>query len=145
VAVRIQQRGQVLNKRGEFTICKLTRMDLAVEWERKCCKHAWFKREGLEVDEEDGMACKVKEKRKRQEEVGSKRRKREEGAIVWGETVCECDKERNAFLQDQTGVREGTKQTQGVDGQGGDQGGCVGGSGGGNCVGLCQGWGGVKV
>jgi hypothetical protein len=52
-AVRIQQRGQVLNKRGEFNRCKLTRMD--VEWERKCWEKAWSKRDGLEVDEEDGM------------------------------------------------------------------------------------------
>jgi hypothetical protein len=28
------------------------------------------------------------------------------------EDVCERDQERRAFLQDQTGVREGTKQTQ---------------------------------
>jgi hypothetical protein len=46
-AVRIQQRGQVLNKRGEFNRCKLTRMDVDVEWEKKCWEQAWSKRAGL--------------------------------------------------------------------------------------------------
>jgi hypothetical protein len=36
----------------------------------------------IEFDEEDGLASKVKERRKRQEEGGSKMRKREEGAVV---------------------------------------------------------------
>ena len=33
-AVRIQQRGSVLNKRGEFNRCKLTRMDVDVMLEQ---------------------------------------------------------------------------------------------------------------
>ena len=38
--VRIQQRGSVLKKRGEFNRCKLTRMDVYVMLERKCWDQA---------------------------------------------------------------------------------------------------------
>jgi hypothetical protein len=52
-------------------------------------------------------------KRMRVEEGASmKRRKREEGSAVSGESVCSKDQERRAFLQKQMGVREGTVQTQ---------------------------------
>ena len=112
-AVRIQQRGSVLNKRGEFNRCKLTRMDVDVMWEQKCWDQAWAKREDLERDEEADLTSRAKEKRMRAEEGASmKRRKREEGSAVWGESVCSKDQERRAFLENQTGVREGTVQTQ---------------------------------
>ena len=51
-----------------------------------------------------------KEKRKRQEEGASKRRKRE-----YGGRVCAKDQKRRAFLQDLTGVREGTDPDQTFD------------------------------
>jgi hypothetical protein len=41
-----------------------------------------------------------------------KKMKREEGSAVWGESVRSKDQERRAFRQNQTGVREGTVQTQ---------------------------------
>ena len=112
-AMRIQQRGSVLNKRGEFNRCKLTRMDVDVMWEQKCWDQAWAKRGDLERDEEADLTSRAKEKRRRVEEGASmKKMKREEGSSVWGESVCSKDQERRAFLQNQTGVREGTVQTQ---------------------------------
>ena len=49
-AVWIQQRGSILNKRGEFNRCKLTRMNVDVMWEQKCWDQAWAKRRDLERD-----------------------------------------------------------------------------------------------
>ena len=47
----------------------------------------------------------AKEKRRRVEEGASKkRRKRENGAAVWGESMCSKDQDRRAFLQDLTGT-----------------------------------------
>ena len=59
-----------------FFLQNLTRLDVDVEGEKKCWEQAWSKRGGLELDEEDGLASKVNERRTRQEEGGSKRRKR---------------------------------------------------------------------
>jgi hypothetical protein len=67
----------------------------------------------LERDEEADLTNRAKEKRMRAKEGASmKRRKRKEGSAVWGESVCSKDQERRAFLQNQTGVREGTVQTK---------------------------------
>jgi hypothetical protein len=77
---RIQQRWSVLNKRGEFNQCKLTRMDVIVMWEQK--------RGDLERDEEPDLTSRAKEKRRRVEEgAGMKRRNREEITSVWGESM----------------------------------------------------------
>jgi hypothetical protein len=43
--VWIQQRGSVLNKRGEFHRCKLTRIDVDVTWEKKCWDQAGLREE----------------------------------------------------------------------------------------------------
>ena len=100
----------VLNKRGEFNRGKLTWMDVNVMWEKKCWDQAWTQRGDLERDEEADLTSRAKEKRMRVEEGASmKRRKREEGTAVWGESVCIKDQERGAFQQDQKGVREGTE------------------------------------
>ena len=74
-AVRIQQRRSVLNQRGEFNQCKITRMDVDVMWEQKCWDQAWVKRGDLERDEEANLTSRAKEKRRSVEEgVSMKRR-----------------------------------------------------------------------
>jgi hypothetical protein len=45
-AVRIQQRGSVLNKRGEFNRFKLTKMDLDM-WDKQCWDHSMAQRRGM--------------------------------------------------------------------------------------------------
>ena len=78
-------------------------MDVNVMWEQKCWDHTWAKRGDLERKEEADLASRAKEKRRRVEEGASmKRRKREEGTAVWGESVCSKEQERRAFLQNQT-------------------------------------------
>jgi hypothetical protein len=60
----------MLNKRGEFNRCKLTRMDVYVMWEQKCWDQAWAKRGDLERDVEADLNSRAKEKRMRVEEEG---------------------------------------------------------------------------
>ena len=58
----------------------------------------------MERDEEADLTSRGKEKRRRVEEGASlKRRKREEGTAVWGESVCSKDQESRAFSQKRTG------------------------------------------
>ena len=40
-AVRIQLRGNVLNKKGTYNRCKLTRMVVDEEWDKKVWEEAW--------------------------------------------------------------------------------------------------------
>ena len=40
-AVRIQMRGNVLNKQGMYNRCKLTRLVVDEEWEQKVWKDSW--------------------------------------------------------------------------------------------------------
>jgi hypothetical protein len=96
-SVWIQQRGSVLNKRGEFKRCKLIQMDVNVMWEQKCWDQAWAKTGDLEREEEADLTSRAKEKRRRVKEGASmKRRKREECSAVLGESVCSKDQERRA-------------------------------------------------
>ena len=39
--VRIEMRGNVLNKKGMFNRCKLTRMVVDTEWDQKVWEEAW--------------------------------------------------------------------------------------------------------
>ena len=48
-AVRIQLRGTVLNRKGTYNRCKLTKLVVDEEWERKTWNEAWQKRD-TEVD-----------------------------------------------------------------------------------------------
>ena len=43
-AIRIQMRGTVLNKRGMYNRCKLTRLVVDSEWEERMWKEAWMPR-----------------------------------------------------------------------------------------------------
>ena len=90
-----------LNKSGELNRCKLIRMDVDVLWEKKCWDQAWTSRGVLERDEEADLSNKTQEKRRRVEEgVSKKRRKREEGSAVCGESVSSRDQQRRPFLQE---------------------------------------------
>ena len=109
-AVRIQMRGTVLNKKGTFNRCKLTRLVVDTEWEDKVWKESWAPREqppskeseerGYEEWEgEESLAVVTKVKRPRAENGNSKRMKLagEEG-VAWGEEVPVGIVARDAFL-----------------------------------------------
>ena len=64
-AVRIQARVSVLNKRGEYNRCHLTRMVVDVAWEREKWEEAWEVRDVcVEGGEEDAVTV-VRNKRSR--------------------------------------------------------------------------------
>jgi hypothetical protein len=51
-AVRIQMRGNVLNKKGLYNRCKLTRLVVDEEWDQKVWQESWQPRGLATVDEE---------------------------------------------------------------------------------------------
>ena len=63
-AVRIQLKGNVLNKKGTFNRCKLTRMVVDEEWEKKVWEEAWEPREERE-EVGDTLLAPSKSKRRR--------------------------------------------------------------------------------
>ena len=87
-AVRIQARGSVLNKRGEYNRCHLTRMVVDVAWEREKWKEAWEVRDVcLKGGEEDAVTVVRNRSRKGASKAGgpSKVSKVEGGwGQVWG-------------------------------------------------------------
>ena len=66
-AVRIQMRGLVLNRKGTFNRCKLTRLVVDTEWEDKVWKESWAQREDPtgEWEDEEHLSTLPKEKRAR--------------------------------------------------------------------------------
>jgi hypothetical protein len=72
-AVRIEMRGNVLNKKGMFNRGKLTRMVIDTKWDQKVWEEAWEPRAEEVVTEETG-----KTKRGSKEGGAAKRAKREE-------------------------------------------------------------------
>ena len=98
-AVRIEMRGNVLNKKGMFNRCKLTRMVVDTEWDKEVWEAAWQARPEENEDHEDSLRVSGKAKSRQDEQVQSnKRLKREEEGIVWGEENTENDRARIKFL-----------------------------------------------
>ena len=97
-AVRIQIRGNVLNKKGTYNRCKLTRMVIDEEWDRKVWEEAWEQR-GEEDETGDTLMETTKSKRKEPEEGSRKRAKMasEEG-LVWGEYREDPGVARSSFM-----------------------------------------------
>merc|ERR1711940_228456 len=69
-AVRIQMRGLVLNRKGNFNRCKLTRLVVDTEWEDKMWKESWEPREdpNREWEGEDHISISVNSEAKRARE-----------------------------------------------------------------------------
>ena len=55
-AVRIQKRGGVLNRRGEYNRCGITRLVLDNEWEKKKWDQAWEDNEGTGTHQDEEIA-----------------------------------------------------------------------------------------
>ena len=100
-AIRIEMRGQVLNRRGEFNRCSLTRLGLDYEWEEE----RWRKSiEMVQSEEKEEVLCieeSAKVRRIEQEQPAKfmKRRKLDMDGKVWGEYVGEEQSQVDRFLK----------------------------------------------
>ena len=102
-AVRIQMRGDVLNKKGMYNRCKLTRMVVDLEWESKVWNEAWAVEDTV-VDEECLEGTKSS-KRRGESNTSSKRIKRDDGGVAWGETTSRVvDRQTDFLYEPVTGV-----------------------------------------
>ena len=95
-AVRIHMRGEVLNKKGMYNRCKLTRMVVDQEWENQVWKEAWSIDDP--VIEEEWLEKAKSSKRRGGVDASSKRIKREEGGVVWGEDTSGVGERLDNFL-----------------------------------------------
>ena len=90
-------RGTVLNKKGMYNKCKLTRLFVDSEWDERVWIDAWKSRV-TEVDE-DCAGEVVKTKRKNERRGGKKNRKLEDdNGVAWDEEVTPEYTERTNFL-----------------------------------------------
>ena len=98
--MRIQLRGNVLNKKGTYNRCKLNRMVIDEEWEKKVWEEAWEQRK--EADEVgDTLMETHKFKMKEPEGVSRKKAKLDsEEGNVWGEYRSEAGLVKSSFLVD---------------------------------------------
>ena len=100
-AIRIQSRGNVLNQRGEYNRCNLTRLVLDSKWEEETWKKSWESREEEAAEDEVSLVNSNKTGSKgRGSAANSKRRKVEdEEGHVWGEPILGEDEARGEFLR----------------------------------------------
>ena len=85
-AIRIEIRGNVLNRRAEFNRCSLTRLGIDYEWEEE----RWKKSVESILSERDEPVCIEESGKSRgrggeQQQGGAKRRQRDVCGKVWGE------------------------------------------------------------
>ena len=106
-AVRIEMRGNILNKKGMFNRCKLTRLVVDTEWDNKVWEESWEPRTEPEMDE-DSLRESQKAKRGSGEGAAKKRIMRESHGVVWGEEMLPEDGSRNDFLREGLTRPEGT-------------------------------------
>ena len=99
-AVRIQRRGFILNRKGEFNRCGLTRLGLDKKWEGEKWDKAWEEGEEPRVLYIDSVADSRKTKWGQSSDRPSKRRRvpSVEGGEVWEETLGVMSKLIHNFL-----------------------------------------------
>ena len=115
-------RKSTLNSTGVYNRCKLTRLVVDSDWDKKVWDANWQEerreRELCERLAEQGMLEELEERREKRKEMEkpvretNKKRKvdNEEGA-VWGEQTSTSAKERNKFLYTQSGEKKLTQPT----------------------------------
>ena len=104
-AVRIEMRGNILNKKGMFNRCKLTRMVVDSEWDKEVWEEAWEPRPGEEVDEDMLRTSGKSKSRKGESNTEQKRARRDES--IWGEELTGEDEKRRDFLHDACSQQKG--------------------------------------
>ena len=114
-AVRISMRGSVLNKKGMYNRCKLTRLVVDRDWDNKVWEESW-QTGMLEVHQvgEERVVDVSKQKRTREDERGAKKARFDDD-WVWGEELPCNEVRRQEFLrskgEDPTWRRGGYRQT----------------------------------
>ena len=93
-------RGNVLNRKGMYNRCKLTRLVVYLDWEKKVWEEAWQTRTEAEGEEGgDEQEERTKPKRGRGEEGSRKRAKLDTpDGQIWGEAVSQPENPIQAFL-----------------------------------------------
>ena len=112
-------RGLVLNKKGTYDRCKLTRLVVDSEWEDQVRKESWMPRgepvnEDQEWTEWEGDECLAdipKSKRPREEQVVAKRPKLDP-EVAWGEGTQPEVAERRTFLLSQESTKPAKNQSK---------------------------------
>ena len=118
-AVRIQMRGVVLNKKGTYNRCKLTRLVVDRDWEDQVWKESWMPRgEPVREDQdwtawegEECLANATKPKRPRDDERPVKKARLEPG-VAWGEGVQAEDADKVNFLHNQESSKPAKNQSR---------------------------------
>ena len=103
-------RGNILNKKGMFNRCKLTRMVVDSEWEKEVWEEAWEPRPDNEVDENTLRATSKSKSRQEESSIEAKRARKEEGGSSWGKELTEEDSNRAEFLQGESSQPSGKIQ-----------------------------------
>ena len=111
-AVRIEMRGNILNKKGMFNRCKLTRMVIDSEWEKEVWDEAWEDRPESAVEEDTLKASGKSKSRQEGTNTGAKRARTDTTESSWGEVLTEEDKKIADFLQEEANKRAGNYQKQ---------------------------------
>ena len=92
-------RGNVLNKKGTYNRCKLTRMVVDSEWEEQVWKEAWAPRVVTAEEESVGEANRAKRK---ESALGGKKRIKLDSESMWGEVGTKGEEDRANFLYAET-------------------------------------------
>ena len=114
-AIRIHKRGGgILNRKGEFNRCSLTRLVLDNKWEREKWEKAWEVREWGGEDAEFALAESKKTRPENQLPRPRKKRKVEavEGGPAWGEPMGEESLLKIDFLTSENTLKGGQKAKQ---------------------------------
>ena len=90
-------RGNVLNKKGMYNRCKLTRLVVDSEWEERMWKEAWAQRVVTTAEECVGEN---KSSSRKESVRGSKKRIKldQDEGVSWGEVGSAEEEERRRFL-----------------------------------------------
>ena len=102
-AVRIGVRGNVLNKKGMYNTCKLTRMVVDKDWDKKVWEESWEITSREHHVEEQDLRESGKHKRQADNLKKNKKVKLEDG-WVWGEHI--SDKESSSKQQGVKDIRQ---------------------------------------
>ena len=98
-AVRIEMRGNILNRRGEYNRCSLTRLGVDKKWEEERWKKSWEENQSIE---QDHVSLEESRKTGRGDIMQGGRAKRRKllggEEIAWGEAVTEAESEKQIFL-----------------------------------------------
>ena len=102
-AIRIEMRGNILNRKGEFNRCSLTRLGVDQKWEDERYAKSLEKVECADDDDETSGLVESRKTRREGEDHQlsrrAKRMKRECDGVVWGEQVEEHHRLRVQFLE----------------------------------------------